>query len=53
MSLKITGQQTNRNERPANSLYSRFLSVASNSAVATRPTCSEATRLTKEEIAKL
>ena len=49
---KTTGPQANRNERSANSLYSRPLSVALNSA-STRPTCSEATRLTREEIVKL
>ena len=49
---KIAGPQANRNERPANSLYSRSFSIASNPAF-THPTRSKATRLTREEIAKL
>ena len=49
---KTTGPQTNRNKCPANSLYSRPSSVASNPA-STCSACSEATRLTWEKIAKL
>ena len=51
-STKTASQQANHNKRPANSVYSRPLSVASNPA-ATRPARSKATRLTHEEIAKL
>ena len=52
MNMKTAGPQANRNERLANSLYSHPLSVASNTA-STCPAHSEATRLTREEIAKL
>ena len=51
-STKTAGQQDNCNERPANSVYSRLFSMASNSA-ALYPVRSEATRFTNEEIAKL
>ena len=47
---RITSKQSNH---PANFLYSRFLSVASNPAVATHPAGNEATRLTKKKLAKL
>ena len=49
---KTVGLQANRNERPASSLYSCPLSVASNPA-STCPARSKATRLTQKEIAKL
>ena len=49
---KTAGPQANRNERPANFLYSRPLSIVSNLAF-TCPTCNKATRLTQKEIAKL
>ena len=49
---KTAGPQANRNKYPANSLYSRPLSIASNLA-STRPAHSKATRLTWKEIAKL
>ena len=49
---KAAGPQANRNKRPTNSLYSRLPFVISYSA-STRLTCSKATRLTQEEIAKL
>ena len=49
---KTAGPQINRNERPANFLYSRIPSVALNPA-SMRLACSKATRLTREEIAKL
>ena len=49
---KIAGPQANRNKRLANSLYSRPLSVASNPAFMC-PARSKATRLIREEIAKL
>ena len=52
MSTKTKGQQANRNGRPANSVYSCPLSVALNTT-AMRLAHSEATRLTREEIAKL
>ena len=52
-SPKTAGQQTNCNEWPANFWYSRPFFVALNLAVATRPACSKATRLTREKIAKL
>ena len=53
MSTKTTGQQANCGKRPTNSPYSRPFSVESNLTMATRSACSEATRLTWEEIAKL
>ena len=43
----------NRSKRPANSSYSCLFFVASNSVVATRPACSDPTRLIREKIAKL
>ena len=52
MNVKTTGPQANCNEHPANFLYNCPLSIASNLA-STRPTRSEATRLTQKEIAKL
>ena len=51
-STKTAGQQANRNKRLANSMYNRPLSVVSN-PTSIRLACSEATRLTREEIAKL
>ena len=52
-SLKTAGQQINCNKCSANFLHSYLFFVTSNSAVATRPTCSKATRLTRKKIAKL
>ena len=52
MSMKTAGQQANCNKRSVNSVYSRFSSVVSNLA-AMRLARSEATRLTREKIAKL
>ena len=49
---KIAGLQVNCNKHPANSLYSRFLSIASN-PVSMYSAYSKATRLTWEEITKL
>ena len=43
----------NHSKHPINSLYSHLLSVASNPTMATYPTCSQATKLTKKKIAKL
>ena len=51
-STKTTSQQANHNKCPANSVYNRPPSMASNPA-AMRPAHSEATRLTHEKIAKL
>ena len=52
MSTKTTGQQVNCNKCPTNSMYSHPPSMALNLTF-TCLTCSEATRLTQEKIAKL
>ena len=49
----MNAKMANCSECPTNLSYSHLLSIASNPAVATCPACSNATRLTKEEIAKL